>query len=295
MHELLVVPEADVAYVPIFGDGIHGRNPNPGQTLHVIDLIKRKVATSIDLAPYRGPHTVRRGHDGLIYITCETSAVVAVIDPNTHKMIDAIASGSTNGHRLCLAGRRPAALHRQRGRRDGFGDRRAEPQADRQNPTPQMLAGIGVSADGKTVIAVSDEQPVIFVIDTAAGKVVREVRLEGVDKAAQIVRYSPDGSFIAVSNLNSNAISLIDPSFEQADRRHGRQPADGHGVSRRRVIRRLSGRRHDPCHRHRQTHAQDQLQGRHRLRIRRLFLATTAQKNRPPQGRPIHFTQLERR
>jgi hypothetical protein len=26
VHELLVVPEANLAYVPIFGDGIHGRD-----------------------------------------------------------------------------------------------------------------------------------------------------------------------------------------------------------------------------------------------------------------------------
>ncbi len=38
VHELLVMPESGLAYVPIFGDGIHGRNPNPGHTLHVIDL-----------------------------------------------------------------------------------------------------------------------------------------------------------------------------------------------------------------------------------------------------------------
>ncbi len=38
VHELLVVPETGLAYVPIFGDGIHGRNPNPGHVLHVIDL-----------------------------------------------------------------------------------------------------------------------------------------------------------------------------------------------------------------------------------------------------------------
>src|SRR5262245_1074276 len=69
VHELLVVPEAGLAYVPIFGDGIHGRNPNPGHTLHVIDLKKRKVAKSIDLTPYVGPHTVRSGPDGKVYIT----------------------------------------------------------------------------------------------------------------------------------------------------------------------------------------------------------------------------------
>ena len=33
VHELLVVPETGLAYVPIFGDGIHGRNPNPGHLL----------------------------------------------------------------------------------------------------------------------------------------------------------------------------------------------------------------------------------------------------------------------
>ena len=38
VHELLVIPETGLAYVPIFGDGIHGRNPNPGHTLWVIDL-----------------------------------------------------------------------------------------------------------------------------------------------------------------------------------------------------------------------------------------------------------------
>src|SRR5665811_681646 len=56
VHELLVIPETALAYVPIFGDGIHGRNPNPGHTLHVIDLIGRKLAGSIDLSPLSAPH-----------------------------------------------------------------------------------------------------------------------------------------------------------------------------------------------------------------------------------------------
>ena len=42
-------------------------------------------------------------HHGLIYITCENSAVVAVIDRSTHKVVDAIDSGSTNGHRLIIS------------------------------------------------------------------------------------------------------------------------------------------------------------------------------------------------
>src|SRR6516165_9842920 len=95
VHELLVVPDANLAYVPIFGDGIHGRNPNPGHLLCIIDLEKRAHVGDIDVRPYIAPHTLRLAPDGLIYITCENSAVVAVIDRSTHKVVDAIESGST--------------------------------------------------------------------------------------------------------------------------------------------------------------------------------------------------------
>jgi YVTN family beta-propeller protein len=213
VHELLVIPETGRAYVPIFGDGIHGRNPNPGHVLHVIDLINRKVADTIDLSPLSAPHTVRLGADKLIYITCENSAKVAVIDPKTNKVIDAIDSGSTNGHRLAIA---PDG---QRLYTDNEEDATIS-VIDVPNrkllgkiKTPQALAGIAVSNDGHTVVAVSDEAPVVFLIDTAAGKVTREVALEGVPKAAQIARYSPDGRLVVVSSLNSNMVSIIDASF----------------------------------------------------------------------------------
>ena len=93
--------------------------------------------------------------------------------------------------------------------------------------TPRALAGIAISADGRTVVAVDDEQPVLVLIDTASGSVADEVRLEGVPKAAQIARYSPDNSMIGVTSLNSNTVSLIDPSFcQQTAIEVGSQPMD---------------------------------------------------------------------
>src|SRR6516162_6613342 len=65
------------------------------------------------------------------------------------------------------------------------------------------------------LVAVDDEQPSLFLIGTGDGRVTNEARLEGVPKAAQIVRYAPDNSLIAVSSLNSDLVSLIGPSFRQ--------------------------------------------------------------------------------
>ena len=46
-------------------------------------------------------------------------------------------------------------------------------------------------------------------------------------KAAQIARYAPDNSLIGVTSLNSNTVSLIDPSFRQQTAiKVGNQPMD---------------------------------------------------------------------
>jgi len=227
VHELLVMPEKGLAYVPIFGDGIHGRNPNPGHVLCVIDCLNRKRLADIDLSPYSAPHTVRRGADGLIYITCENSAKVAVIDPKTNTMIDAIDSGSTNGHRLCISddGKRLYTDNEE----DATVSVIDVPNRKLLGKikTPQAIAGIAVSGDGKTVVAVSDESPVLFMIDTAKGSVTRTLPLEGVPKAAQIARYSPDDRLLVVSSLNSNMVSLIDTSSgAQTAVPVGEQPMD---------------------------------------------------------------------
>ncbi|MGE0565385.1 MAG: hypothetical protein AB7O50_12810 [Pseudolabrys sp.] len=227
VHELLVVPETGLAYVPIFGDGIHGRNPNPGHTLWVIDLIGRKLAHGIDLRPLSAPHTVRLGADGFIYITCENSAKVAVIEQGTHKVVGTIDSGSTNAHRLAITA-------------DGsrlYTDNEEDATvsvidvANRRLlgkiKTPQAIAGIAVSNDSQTVVAVSDETPVIYFID-AGTQALRELPLKDVPKAAQIARYSNDGKLLIVTSLNSDTVSLISTANpgDQTAITVGRQPMD---------------------------------------------------------------------
>src|SRR5215472_4060748 len=227
VHELLVVPETGMAYVPIFGDGIHGRNPNPQHLLCVFDLHQRAHVATIDLRPYIAPHTLKLGPDGLIYITCENSAAVAVINRTTHTVIGVIDSGSTNGHRLVISpdGRRLYTENEEDGTVSliDLANRKLLGKVK----TPRPLAGIAISADGRTVVAVDDEQPTLLLIDTASESVVGTLRLEGVAEAAQIARYSPDNSLIGVTSQKTNTVSLIDPSFrEQTAIKIGSQPMD---------------------------------------------------------------------
>ena len=227
VHELLVIPETNRAYVPIFGDGIHGRNPNPQHLLCVFDLEKRALLTTVDLRPYIAPHTLKLGPDGLIYITCENSAKVVVIDRHSNKVVDAIDSGSTNGHRLIISpdGQRLYTENEEDGTVSVIDLRMRKLMGKIKCPRP--LAGIAISADGRTVVSVDDIEPALFLIDTASEQVAHTVRLEGVNEAAQIARYSDDFGLIGVTSLKSGTVSLIDPSFRrQTAIKVGEQPMD---------------------------------------------------------------------
>jgi DNA-binding beta-propeller fold protein YncE len=227
-HELLVLPQAAKAYVPIYGDGIHGRNPNPGHLLSVIDLEERRHVADIDLSPYVAPHGLLIGPDGLLYITCENSAVVALVDLDQRRLTDAIETGSTNSHRLAIAP-------------DG-GRLYTENEEDasisvmdlpgrkllRQVATPHSLAGLAVSPDGTLLVAVDDQEPTLILIDAASLQIVETVRLDGVPEPAQIARYSPDGETLLVTSLRSGTATLINRSFtRQTTLAVGKQPMDG--------------------------------------------------------------------
>ncbi len=227
VHELLVVPETSRAYVPIFGDGVHGRNPNPQHWLCVFDLDKQALLTTIDLRPCIAPHTLKLAPDGLIYITCENSAKVAVIDRATNKMVETIDTGSTNAHRLIISpdGARLYTENEEDGEVSVIDLPKRKLLGKIKTPRP--LAGIAISPDGKTVVAVDDAEPKLILIDADAGRVRDEVVLKDVPKAAQIARYAPDNSLLGVTSLNSNTVSLLDPTFrEQTAIPVGSQPMD---------------------------------------------------------------------
>src|SRR5215470_19081492 len=50
-HELAIAPDHRTAYVPLYGDGVYGANPNPGHKIVAIDLAGRKVIGTVGPIP----------------------------------------------------------------------------------------------------------------------------------------------------------------------------------------------------------------------------------------------------
>src|SRR5258708_38656927 len=82
-HDFAFSAEHKLAYVPIYGDGVYGKNPHPRHEIDIVDLQTQRVVGTMDIAPYRAPHGNHSARDGTAYVTCDLDRNVLVIDPQT--------------------------------------------------------------------------------------------------------------------------------------------------------------------------------------------------------------------
>jgi DNA-binding beta-propeller fold protein YncE len=214
VHELMISPDHRTAYVPIYGDGIHGNNPHPGHLIALFDLVARRHAGDFSTYPYLAPHGLRWGPQGQLYCVCENSGVVLEMDAGKGSIEHVIEVGSDKAHRIEVT---PdgSKLYTEN-EEDTFAcviDLKARKRV-KKIPAPNGLAGLGMSPDGKTIVLVDAKAPQIMVIDTKRDEIVRTVRLEGHEKAAQIARYSPDGKYLVVTSFDAPLGTIFDAKLE---------------------------------------------------------------------------------
>jgi hypothetical protein len=200
-HELVISPDRRTAYTTVYGDGIYGKNPNPGHAVLVIDLASGQLTATIDLSPYQAPHGIAIDASGMLYVACDLSRKVLVIDP-AKRSVEAVIDVEGTGHRLAVL---PDASKLYVSNKD---DRRFISVVDLKLrkmvgkiPMPNGTEGIVASPDGKTVLAADLTEPYVHVIATATDTEVARIRVQGVDKGIYNIFYTPDGQRVLTCTM----------------------------------------------------------------------------------------------
>jgi YVTN family beta-propeller protein len=225
-HELAISPDRKTAYVPDYGDGVYGRNPNPGISIAVIDLAARKVRATIDIAPHVAPHGLQVDASGNLYASCDISRKLLVIDAKSLKVTAAIDTEGT-GHWVAVLPDGSKAYVANKNDRPFVSviDLRAKKMIGKV-PMPRGTQGITASPDGKRVLAMDLTEPKMFAIDTATDAIVEEIALANNSRGAWRAKYSADGRTIVtinVSERSANLLSAAKPS-DQVTLKVGAQP-----------------------------------------------------------------------
>ena len=217
-HEVAIASDHASAYVSIYGPGIFGNNPTPAQSIVVVDLETRKAVRTISVAPYFAPHGMMVAADGRLWVSCDASAKLIVIDPHKGVIDGAFDTGSTGSHWITITpDSRKIYISNKTASVGVFDIGRGELVRSISLPgAKQGSEGIAASPDGKRVLVVDNFDARIHVIDTATEEIVDSVDLlnnppTNPKRSRNLrVRFSLDGKYVLSSNYASGVVYIHD-------------------------------------------------------------------------------------
>src|SRR5215469_10669736 len=225
-HDLAFSPDHQTVYVPIYGDGVYGRNPHPGHLIAIVDLASRKLTGTIDVSPYQAPHGIQVDQAGMLYVTCDLSRKLLVIDPKKRAIEAAIDTEGT-GHWAAVLpdGSKAYVTNKNDKLFVSVIDLKARKLIG-HIPAPNGTEGIVASPDGMYVVAVDHTEPALLVINPESDTITVKLPLEGSPRAAFKPRFTPDGSKLLVCSLSGtvNIINVKDPHGKQTVLTVGKDP-----------------------------------------------------------------------
>ncbi len=218
-HDFAFSADHHLAYVPIYGDGVYGKNPHPGHEIDIVDLQTQRVVGTIDVAPYRAPHGIQIARDGTVYVTCDLDRKVLVIDPKARAIKDTIDTEGT-GHWMALLpdGSKMYVANKNDKPFISVLDLKTRKMIGKI-PAPNGTQGIAASPDGKMVVAMDFAEPVLIVIDPRTDKVTDRIPLKGQTQGGYKVSFSPDGRRLLTMNLTAKLANVFDTANLRGDQK----------------------------------------------------------------------------
>jgi DNA-binding beta-propeller fold protein YncE len=223
-HELTVSYDHAKAYVPIYGDGIYGANPNPNNKIMIVDLVHRSIEGMVDLGDNLSPHGIAATRDGKLWVVCDRNNRLLLVDP-LGKRIEASYDGNGKGaHFLAmLPDESKIYLSNKEAAMDVF---------DVMSRTfrPSIAIGKGAirtgngsggeslvpSPDGKRLLVADNYENAIRIFDTTTDREIQTVQLRELAlsniKRSRLVKllFSPDGKYLVVTSYAGGQAWVID-------------------------------------------------------------------------------------
>ncbi|HUG43085.1 MAG TPA: beta-propeller fold lactonase family protein, partial [Acidobacteriota bacterium] len=185
----------------------YGTRENPGSSLSVVDLRRKRASRTIDLEGYRRPHGIQFFQDGeRVMVTAEENQVALIVNIETEKIEKAIPTGQQLSHMVALSPDESRAYvsNIAAGTVSALDVR--EGRLMKVIPSGAGAEGIAVSPDAAEVWVTNRAEDTISVIDAERLEVVEKLVSESFPLR---LKFTPDGEHVLVSNARSGEAAVF--------------------------------------------------------------------------------------
>lgn len=210
-HEFVVDAAGRYAYVGHYGVETSGHTGPGGTSVFQIDIAQRRLARTIDLAPFNRLHGMQMDAAGRLYALSEERAQLVVLDqPETDTAPRrAVSTGGIKSHLFALTrdGQTAYAMNllSHTVTRIKPHDATIAPMACSPGQKPE---GYALSADEKTLYVTNRWSNTLSAIDTAT----MQVRYEAPSRDDATRLYLHRDGRLLVTNYGERSLSVVDPA-----------------------------------------------------------------------------------
>ncbi|MGB7293472.1 MAG: beta-propeller fold lactonase family protein [Thermodesulfobacteriota bacterium] len=204
-HEAAISPDRRFAYISNYGT-----DRAPGNSISVVNLNRGIEIGTIDLGRLKRPHGIVVSKDGShIYVTCEGSGRVAIVDAKNRMVLNSIPTDQNTSHMIVLS---PDEKHAYVA---NIGSGTITVMDLRNNEAVGNIKvgagaeGIDLSPDGETIYVTSRSENKLSKIDTSTNKLLKQVKT---DNFPIRVKVTQDGKRVIVSNAKSGSLQIFEAS-----------------------------------------------------------------------------------
>jgi YVTN family beta-propeller protein len=227
-HELAVSADGRFAYVTNYGVNSYTQAEQGGNTISIIDLVKREKVGDIDLGRFRRPHGIELGRSGRLYVTCDFPASLLVVDPIKRAVVRDIAINQALPHMVALTRDERRAYTANAGAGTVSVVSLADGKVVKNIEIGGVPMGFALSRDEKLLYATNRAGQAVVVIDTGRDEVVAKIGIAGQPARAAL---TPGGKHLLVSLIEAGELAVVDTASRREVRRlRAGRAAEGIGM-----------------------------------------------------------------
>ena len=209
-HEIAISPDQRLAYLSSY--------EAPGNTILVVDLLKRQQIDAIQTDPYVRIHGAAFAPDGRhAYFTAGQSGYVIEVETATNTITRNIPTGGKLSHMVYLSPDGEYLLTANINSEDVSVIHRESGKLETLIPAGKGVEGMAFTPDGKYLWALNQTGGTITVIDWKMRKVLDEFECPGMPVR---IRFTPDGKKALVANwVEEGTVTVLDVSTKKEIKR----------------------------------------------------------------------------